>query len=127
MTRLVLGLDEVLTAHLRRSVMDHRRWCRANGVPFPVGLDELVAVLADQGGLGRPQFDLFGDDSDSGHMVLALEYAETAARLHVSERTVRRLVAAGALPAVDIGGCKRVRTSDLAAYVEGLPITNAEE
>jgi excisionase family DNA binding protein len=38
----------------------------------------------------------------------------------VSERSVRRLVAARRLPAVDLGGNRRIRTADLVAYVERL-------
>lgn len=53
-------------------------------------------------------------------MLLALDYESVATRLGVSVRTVRRLVSTGDLPAVSISGCRRVRATDLIAYVESL-------
>jgi excisionase family DNA binding protein len=47
--------------------------------------------------------------------------------LSVSESTVRRAVHAGRLLAVEVAGCRRIRTADLAAYVESLAPVNAEE
>ena len=42
---------------------------------------------------------------------------ETAEHLHVSERTVRRLIADGDLPVVRFGGTVRVRPEDREAFV----------
>jgi excisionase family DNA binding protein len=39
--------------------------------------------------------------------------AETAAKLHVSEKTVRRLIAKGTLPALRVGGAVRIDPLEL--------------
>lgn len=51
---------------------------------------------------------------------LLLKIPDAAARLGVSRAKLYELIASGALPAVKIDGCRRVRTDDLRAYVEGL-------
>ena len=51
---------------------------------------------------------------------LLLKIPEAAARLGVSRAKLYELIASGALPAVKIDGCRRVRTDDLRAFVEGL-------
>ena len=87
-------------------------------MPVPAQLVELLSQLASAG-QGRPKVaDVEAEPHDSS--VLLLDYNAAAARLGVSERTVRRLVAAGSLPAVVVGGCRRVRAADLAGYVEAL-------
>ncbi len=49
-----------------------------------------------------------------------LSYAATATVLGVGERTVKRLVAAGVLTPVRIGGSSRVQVEQLDAYLERL-------
>lgn len=51
---------------------------------------------------------------------MLLDYDEVAGRLGVSERTVRRLVAAGQLSVVRVGNAPRVHPEDLQSYVDGL-------
>jgi len=51
---------------------------------------------------------------------LLLRVPEAAARLGLSRAKLYELIASGALPAAKIDGCRRVRTDDLRAYVEGL-------
>jgi len=51
---------------------------------------------------------------------LLLKVPEAAVRLGVSRAKLYELIASGALPAVKIDGCRRVRTDDLHAYVERL-------
>ena len=49
-----------------------------------------------------------------------LTYSDTAQRLSVSERTVRRLVARKRLKSVRIAGIsRRIRESDLERFIEG--------
>ena len=108
-----------LAAHLARALAEHLRWCRANAITPPPALVALADEMVS-GGQARSPLDPLDSTPDAGPM-LPLDYAETAARLRVSERTVRRLVSAGALPAVDVAGCRRVRVADLLAYVETLP------
>lgn len=48
---------------------------------------------------------------------LLLTVRETADRLRLSERTVRRMVASGVLPALRIGGSIRVDQAELDAWL----------
>jgi excisionase family DNA binding protein len=50
-----------------------------------------------------------------------LNVAETAAKLHVSEKTIRRLIAKGALPALRVGGAVRVDPLELEDFLHGEP------
>lgn len=54
---------------------------------------------------------------------LLVKIPEAAAQLGVSRAKLYELIASGALPAVTVDGCRRVRTDDLRAYVEGLSST----
>jgi excisionase family DNA binding protein len=56
-------------------------------------------------------------------MALLLDYRHAGEWLDLSDRTVRRLVHDGELPAVKIGGATRIRRVDLEAYVEKLGTT----
>jgi len=38
----------------------------------------------------------------------------------ISRANLYELIGSGALPTVKVGGCRRVRTDDLRAYVDGL-------
>jgi excisionase family DNA binding protein len=53
---------------------------------------------------------------------MLIKIPEVAARLGVSRAKVYELIAAGTLPAVKVDGCRRVRTCDLQAFVDGLSI-----
>jgi excisionase family DNA binding protein len=54
---------------------------------------------------------------------LLLKIPEVAENLGISRAKVYELMAAGDLPSVKIGGCRRVRVEDLVAYVESLAST----
>ena len=41
--------------------------------------------------------------------------------LGLSERSVRRIIQAGDLPAIRVGGSPRIRSADLRAYLDGAP------
>jgi excisionase family DNA binding protein len=51
---------------------------------------------------------------------LLIKIPEVAARLGVSRAKVYELIAYGTLPAVKLDGCRRVRTCDIEAFVDGL-------
>jgi excisionase family DNA binding protein len=51
---------------------------------------------------------------------LLLTKSEAAEQLGVSVRTIERLISAGRLPLVHVGGAARVRVADLGAYVQSL-------
>ena len=50
---------------------------------------------------------------------LLLTYGAAGAKLSLSARTIRRLVDAGDLPVVRIGGAVRIAQADLEAYISG--------
>jgi len=51
---------------------------------------------------------------------LLIKVPEAAARLGVSRAKLYELIASGALPAVKVDGCRRIRTGDLRAYIADL-------
>jgi excisionase family DNA binding protein len=56
-----------------------------------------------------------------------LKIPEVARRLDVSEKTARRLVKSGRLPAVFVGGAYRVSEVDLAEYLESAKVAPGRE
>ena len=51
---------------------------------------------------------------------LLIKVPEAAAQLGVSRAKLYELIASGALPAVKVNGCRRLRAADVRSYVEGL-------
>ena len=51
---------------------------------------------------------------------LMLTVKETASRLKISPSHAKRLIATGEVPSVKVGRCRRVRLTDLGAYIDGL-------
>jgi excisionase family DNA binding protein len=115
---VVLGLAPDEHAHLVRALGAHARWCRENGGRLPPALAAVLDSLA-RSGQERPKLaPPPGGPEDVD--VLLLDLPAVARRLSVSERTARRLAASGDLPSVLVGGCRRVRASDLANFVENI-------
>lgn len=105
-------------AYVRGALTEFRRRCREDGYAWPMTLEAALAVASGaRDRQGTTELALSTVDGNP----LAMTYGTAAARLSVSERTVQRLVAAGALPAVDVGGCPRIREADLQAFVDRLP------
>jgi GAF domain-containing protein len=115
------SVDPAVTEHLKRWLPAHFRWCRENGIAVPADLRALFDQVASGGqGVTRLASD-HADTDDGGMHLLALDYRQVALRLGgVSERSVRRLVDGGVLQSVVVAGCPRVRSTDLAAYVQQL-------
>lgn len=111
---------EAVLEYVAAVLTDCRHRFTAAGLPWPVDLES--ARLLACSGQGRP--NPLGDNGsrDDRTMVVALDYEQVASRLSVSARTVRRIVASGELPAIDVGGCPRIRVDDLAAWVAGRPV-----
>jgi excisionase family DNA binding protein len=53
---------------------------------------------------------------------LLLTIGEGARRLGLSERSLWNRVRAGEIPVVKLGRLRRIRTADLEAFVDGLPV-----
>lgn len=112
---LVVFVDDTLRAHVVRALAEHRRWLRSNRLPAPAALDALLDALAGPvaalGGQQRSSLDVGAEGGDGGAVLLT--YEDAGRRLAVSPRTVRRLVAAGRLPAVRLGRSVRIRAAEL--------------
>lgn len=108
--------DGLIRRHLARALLAHLQWCRRSGIDPPAEVVRLADAAT--GGQARPIMDSRTVRGDrDGVDQLALDYRDAATRLGVSDRSVRRLVADGKLPAVDVAGCTRIRVADLEDYV----------
>lgn len=108
-----------LTTYLAMALHLLAEHCRREGLPMPPELDRLRVVLSASKGQPVPEFALLGRVVEP----LCVDYSSVAARLGVSERTVKRLTSSGRLPAVRIGGRALVRVADLEAFVEQLEVS----
>ena len=114
---MILMLDDHTRAHLARAIDSHRHWCRVNALAVPPLLHQMSVALAASGVQSRPADAPPLPASD--HRVMAFTYDDAAAVLSVSARSIRRLVAVGELPAISIGGSKRITRDALADYLKG--------
>jgi excisionase family DNA binding protein len=93
------------------------RHLRANGSRLPDTLrTPVVHAHADS---SRPETTTLGGSSgptDADTVPLLLTYREGATRLGISERSLQRLVAAGAIATKRIGRRAYVRSADLEAF-----------
>lgn len=111
----------MLVPHLVRALAEHRKWCRSRGVPLPAAIETLLTALAASCGQQRPEVGGMPVGSEAGPVPtepLLLDDAAAAVRLSISERSVRRLRANGALPTVMAGGRRLTRLADLEKFVE---------
>jgi len=120
---LVLDIDRALALHMAMALELHARTCRANATPLPAGLVDFAArcweiARGDDEGPQGPPLDFLARMADSAPMLLTI--TEAARTLRLSERQVKRLVAAGTIPSVTIDSARRIRADDLAAYVDSL-------
>ena len=123
MTALVaLDLAGRTGAHLARALDAHRLWCRANGHSMPADLVQLVALLSmmASNGQSRTTSSAVDDLADTAPVVIAYTFAEAGTLLGVSERTVRRLVAAGELRSISVASAPRIHREDLEYYAQRL-------
>lgn len=114
----VAALDPVSAKHLARAIDSHRRWCRDNGHHLPPALADL-AFLATAG-QERTNPASAEELGEGAAVPTLLTFAEAGDRLRLSERTVRRLVDAGRLPAVEVASKRRIHAEDLAAFADAL-------
>lgn len=105
------------SAHLAHAVERHRRHCRDNGIAVPVELFALVELLSGHQELPEP-WPLPRPGDDAG-VPMAVDFTEAGRLLSVSTSTVRRLVKAGDLAAVDIGQRgRRIARAELVRYLD---------
>ncbi len=111
-----------LTDALIAACVTWQRQRRADGLPYDPEVSDFVTALAGaRRGLAGTSFDETLPTGDSDDMpVRLLTYAEAAARLSISERQVKRLIASGLLRRVRIGAAARVHTDELTDYMTTL-------
>jgi excisionase family DNA binding protein len=110
------GPDQAgLLHHVASELDDIRRLYQHNGRAFPLRL-EALRLLVLNGDQSRSEVDANADSGDA----LCMTYATAAKRLAISNSSLRRLIAAGDIPTVRIGGSIRIVEADLQAYVETL-------
>jgi excisionase family DNA binding protein len=54
----------------------------------------------------------------AGDSAVAVSLEQAAERLHLSPRTIRRLIASGELPSVVVGDRRLVRVADLESFID---------
>lgn len=119
MNAVQLVVPPDLVAHVAVALEHHLHRCREQAVTVPPSLVELRdwAVVV-QRGLSSP--DPLPPSDDAPVVGVLLRLPEVAERLSCSLTSVKRLIAAGDLPVVHLLGQRRVRTTDLDAFVESL-------
>lgn len=120
-TPLTVAGTPTLIRDLRIAIELHRRASRNAGRAPSRPLADLDAVLERITASSSQQptnIDTTRPGSDAEPVPpLAVDYPEAARMLTVSERQLRRIVAAGHLPKIRIGGLVRFRRRDLEAFV----------
>jgi excisionase family DNA binding protein len=120
---LILDVSREVAGHLALALQGHRDWARVRRLALPKELDEIeraLAIRARRGQVGTPLENPAEPLEAEPVSPRLVTYADTAALLHVGERTVKRLVAAGALRPLRIGGAARLRLTDIDAYIDRL-------
>ncbi|MGI8881050.1 MAG: helix-turn-helix domain-containing protein [Jatrophihabitans sp.] len=120
---LIANVDGPLAGFLAIAITDLQKRFALSSLKAPAGTDELVAALT-LNATGRQTTPTLAELAEVLECVsmtrLTIDYDEAAEALHVSRRSVDRLVASGELSTVNIGGSVRIRTTDLSGYVESL-------
>jgi excisionase family DNA binding protein len=122
---LIADLDRGGALHLAVALEQHARSCRANGTKLPPELADLAKTCwaRAKGDSDRQEATTLAEvvqGLQGGPVPLLVDVPEAAEVLGVSSRQVERLVASGELRSVKVGGCRRIRRSDLERYVDGL-------
>ncbi len=110
-------------AHVALALSRYAREARSDGIAVPPEVDSLAQLLIDAAKPRQGATDRVSavDCGETGRMDRALlTKREAAGALRCSTRTLERIIASGALPAVRIEGQVRIRRVDLDAFVAAL-------
>ncbi len=122
---MIIDLDRQGWAWMAVAMKMLERWSRENGRTLPPDIAALAALAKKYDSVRQEPTDRAGSDELLDDEVVRRKLThsldEAADRIGVSKRTVERLVADGTLPSVRIVGARRIRVSDLEAYIESLP------
>jgi len=110
--------------HLTLALSGHLNRMHHSGLPVPREIDELAIFLmaSVRDRQGATTAAPAGRSRHHAQVTnrLLMTKSEVAEQLHVSVRTVERLVAAGRLPQVYVEHSARIRVKDLEFFVESL-------
>lgn len=121
---LLVVLEPETAGHVAIALVRHLRWAREGGTPVPATVRE-IAEAATSAARSRQEpttvaaLEALVEGARMSEPLL-LPYDSAAGILGLSHRTVERMVAAGELPSVAVGGRRLIRRVDLVAYVDGL-------
>jgi excisionase family DNA binding protein len=101
-------IDDELRAEVVATLLLGRRERRRNGAVVSRRLDAFTETLKDPSGHASGQERTFLDAAEEITDAEFVTITETARRLQLSERTIRRLIACGELDAVRVGHRVRV-------------------
>jgi len=129
---ILLELDAATSAHLAGAISRHFAWARTNGIRPPAQLLDLGEMCVHSARRGQAGTTIDGIASllDAAAMSpppLLVSYAESARLLGVGERTIKRMVADGALSPVRVGASSRIRRADLDSFVSRARFTDRVE
>jgi excisionase family DNA binding protein len=123
-TRLLfIDADAHLAAHLAQAIASHNVTAVRDGFSVPRELLQLEAAARNKVRSGQSGSTFATEEATADAEVMAprlLTYAEAGRLMAVSDSTVKRLVAAGDLSPVHIGGAARLRICDLDSYIDAL-------
>jgi excisionase family DNA binding protein len=114
-TPAVLLLSPLLVRHLVVATVRHCRVLRADGIPIPPELSQLVDLLAVVSGPQRTNLGRVDTPAEA----VAVSFRQASSRLGVSERTVRRMCGSGRLPVVEIGRRRLVPVAAINSLLAG--------
>ncbi len=114
---LLAGLDAELAAHVATALLRYKRWLHDINRPQPDGFAELLksSIRVAKSGQSHP---VDAATRQRVRMARLLSPADAAAVLGISERTLRRRVADGTLPARHVGRLVRFDPHDILALGE---------
>lgn len=125
---MLIDLDRRSWGQLAMGLAEVEKRLKGAGSTLTPDLAELYKVAVrkatentnpDRSGQERSNIDQGPRERESRSMnPLLLTYEAAAELLQASERTVRRLVADGSLPVVEVVGARRIRVADLESFIE---------
>lgn len=116
--------DPAMAAHFAHAVALHTAWARKDRLDVPQRLIDAALDAKKWATVVRSGPLLSADDDTGDDAPMLLSLPEVAQLLGRSVSTVKRLIAAQALPTVTVGSTRSVRRGDLEAYVGGLGSDN---
>lgn len=113
---ILVDLTPDVSGHLAMALRQHMKWARATGLLLPEGVARLERAFTNQAIQGQRRTALDSPAPsihDQHEEPLLVTYGTAANKLSCSTRTIGRLVAAGKLTPVKVGGLSRIPMAQL--------------